>query len=258
MLVEHFTGGRTEDIVCSPLLAVPADAVARLDSALTRRLAGEPIHRIFGWREFYGLTLSLSPETLEPRPDTETLVNAVLPFARERATATGSCRILDLGTGTGAIPLALLSSVATAIAVATDIAPGALATAHRNAKSLGLAARFTTLESNWFESVSGHFDLIVSNPPYIRSDVIPTLDREVREHDPLLALDGGTDGLDAYRAIAAGAPKHLAEGGLVAVEIGFDQTESASSLFQAAGFVIDQKHADLAGNDRVLLMKMRQ
>lgn len=258
MLVEHFTGSRPEDIVCNPLLAVAPESAATLEAALARRLAGEPIHRIFGQREFYGLQLSLSADTLEPRPDTETLVDAVLPFVGERIARDGACRVLDLGTGTGAIPLAVLANVAAATAVATDISSAALDTAGRNAEALGLSDRFSTLRSNWFEAVSGRFDLIVSNPPYIRSDVIPTLDREVREHDPLLALDGGPDGLDAYRAIAAGAPDHLAEGGLMAVEIGFDQAESVAGLFRAAGFSDVEKYTDLGGKDRVLLMKMRQ
>src|SRR5690606_12131695 len=152
-----------------------------------RRAAGEPVHRILGFREFYGLKLFLSPATLEPRPDTETLVDAVLPFLRRMAAREGACRVLDLGTGTGALALALLAEVPQATAVGADISVDALATAERNALENGLSSRFQAIRSDWFEKISGTFHAIVANPPYIPSYELETLQSEVRDHDPAMA-----------------------------------------------------------------------
>lgn len=224
-----------------------ADEV-RIHDAVGRRIGGEPPYRILGAREFYGLELLLSPETLEPRPDTEVLVDLVLELVGERRMEP--LDILDLGTGTGAICLALLSELPMARGTGVDVAEGALATAQENARRNGLSDRFATLRSDWFEGVSGAYDLIVSNPPYIRSDVVSTLDREVREHDPLLALDGGADGLDAYRVIAAESRAHLKPGGFLAVETGFDQRVEVAQVFATAGFQEIAARKDLAGNNR--------
>jgi len=255
LIVEHFSGTTRTDAVISPdrLLAPPV--LAEIEAALARRIAGEPVHRILGFREFYGLKLFLSSQTLEPRPDTETLVDLVLPFAREVAARAGECRILDLGTGTGAIPLALLSQVPQATATGADIAPDALATAQRNAEQLGLAGRFVTIRSDWFEKISGRFHLIVSNPPYIKTTDMDALQREVRNFDPKLALDGGEDGLKAYRLISAGAADHLEDDGRVAVEIGFDQKADVADIFGQAGFKLVEAGRDLAGNDRTLVFR---
>jgi release factor glutamine methyltransferase len=223
--------------------------------ALRRRIAHEPVHRILGRREFYGLDLRLSPETLEPRPDTETLVDLCLPFVRERAAAGRRCRILDLGTGTGAIALALLSQVREATALGTDISAEALETALANADMNGVKHRFDVIVSNWFGAVRGRFSLIVSNPPYIPSRDIGKLAPEVRNQDPLKALDGGMDGLDAYRSIAIGAKKHLDEDGRVAVEIGFDQRQDVEDIFEAAGYALEGSAMDLGGNERALMFE---
>ncbi len=227
--------------------------VARLFAVADRRCAGEPVHRILGRREFHGLDLRLSPATLEPRPDTETLVDAALAIGRQSVARTGRCRILDLGTGTGAIGLALVADIGEATCVATDICDEALLVAGDNARRLGLADRFATLRSDWFDRVDGGFDLIVSNPPYIRSAEIAALDREVREHDPLTALDGGADGLRAYRAIADGAAAHSLPGAQIAVEIGFDQRQSVAALFEDRGYTCQSQLKDLGGRDRVLI-----
>jgi release factor glutamine methyltransferase len=257
LIVEHFTGTTRTDAITSPDRELTPSVLAEIEAALARRIAGEPVHRILGFREFYGLKLFLSPETLEPRPDTETLVDLVLPFVHETAEREGICRILDLGTGTGAIPLALLSQVPQATAVGVDVAPGALATARRNAEQLGLSDRFETVESDWFSKISGRFHLIVSNPPYIKNTDIGALQREVRGFDPVLALDGGDDGLDAYRVIAAGAAAYLEAGGKVALEIGFDQRTSVTDIFGLAGFELLAAGNDLAGNDRTLFFQRR-
>lgn len=228
-----------------------ADA-ARIRAAVARRAAREPVYRILGEREFFGLALKLSKETLEPRPDTETLVDCLIPYVRRIAARRGSCRIIDLGTGTGAICLALLASVLDARGLGTDISEDALATARENAERNGLADRFETRRSNWFGAVEGRFDVIVSNPPYIRSSIVHELEPEVRHHDPAAALDGGNDGLDAYRAIARDAGRHLERDGVIGLEIGFDQKQTVTALFEARGFRVLQSATDLGGNDRVL------
>jgi len=255
LIVEHFSGTTRKDAILMSDHVLGADVLAAIEAATIRRASGEPVHRILGFREFYGLKFSLSPDTLEPRPDTETLVDMALPFVREMAEREGECRILDLGTGTGAIPLALLSQVEKAVAVGADISLGALNTARRNAEELGLAGRFSMKKSDWFAKISGRFHLIVSNPPYIPSKDIESLERDVRDFDPLLALDGGDDGLDPYRIIAAGAAAHLERGGKIALEIGFDQRISVTDIFREAGYELADARRDLAGNDRALLFQ---
>ncbi|MET3662553.1 peptide chain release factor N(5)-glutamine methyltransferase [Aquamicrobium ahrensii] len=253
LLIEHFTGASRSDAIARPATVIESGVAARVEEALERRCRGEPVHRILGFREFYGLRLSLSPETLEPRPDTEVLVDALLPFMRDVAAREGGCRVLDLGTGTGAIALALLANVQQATATGVDISDDALATATRNAADLGLSDRFTARKSDWFAQISGRYSVIASNPPYIGSGEIAALQKEVRLFDPLRALDGGEDGLDPYRIIATGAAFHLEQGGLIAVEIGSTQRVDVSAIFEREGFGPARVVADLAGNDRVLL-----
>jgi release factor glutamine methyltransferase len=255
LLVEHFSATTQLDAIGRPDMAIDAAAASAIRQAIARRAAGEPVHRILGFREFYGLRLNLSPGTLEPRPDTETLVDAVLPHLRQLAATVGACRILDLGTGTGAIALALLAEVPAATAVGADISADALATANRNAKENGLSGRFQTVQSDWFEKISGSFHVIVANPPYIPSEELKTLQDEVRNFDPARALDGGADGLDAYRMIAAQAKVYLKAAGRLAVEIGHTQREAVRRLFEAAGFRIVEARKDLAGRDRVLVFE---
>lgn len=230
----------------------PAEQAA-IDEVLARRSAREPVHRILGHRAFSRLDLALSPETLEPRPDTEVLVDTLVPYAQKMVAGEGVCRILDLGTGTGAICLALLDLVPGATGVGADYSAGALETARRNANINNIADRFEAVESDWFSAVTGAFDIIVSNPPYIVRSVVGTLDEEVRLYDPILALDGGEDGLDAYRAIAAGAGDHLRENGLVAYEIGHDQKDTVTAIMREKGFVRIEAVRDFGGNDRVLV-----
>ena len=255
LIVEHFSGTSRTDMIARPAVQVDAQAVEAIRQALVRRVAGEPVHRIIGFREFYGLKLHLSPETLEPRPDTETLVDAILPYLRQLAARQGACRILDLGTGTGAIALALLSELPGATALASDISADALATARRNAVENGLGERFTTIRSNWFEDISGTFHVIVSNPPYISSKELETLQCEVRGHDPARALDGGPDGLEPYRVIAAQAKAYLETGGMVAVEFGHLQKEDVERIFAESGFRAIEARKDLGGRDRTLIFQ---
>lgn len=255
LLVEHFSGTSRTDAIARPGQALEAYVVQAIEAAIVRRESGEPVHRILGFREFYGLKLELSADTLEPRPDTETLVDMVLPFVRGVAAREGVCRILDLGTGTGAIALALLSQVEDSKAIGTDLAEGALLAAQKNAERLGLGTRFSARKSDWFAEISGRFHLIASNPPYIGSKEIDELRADVRNFDPLLALDGGADGLEAYRNIAAGATRHLEGDGRIALEIGYDQKRLVTEIFAAAGFRLVEAGCDLAGNDRVLIFQ---
>ena len=227
------------------------------DAAIVRRMAGEPVHRIMGYRDFFGMRLELSEATLEPRPDTEVLVELVLDLIKAAGRENEALEILDLGTGTGAIGLALLTALENANATITDIARNALETAAKNARALGLSGRVTAVEGKWFEPVEGRFDVIISNPPYIPTAVVPTLDIEVREHDPLAALDGGADGLDPYRVIASQAAQHLKPTGLVSVEIGFDQAEEVVSIFEANGFALVELRKDLGGRDRALAFALQ-
>lgn len=253
LIVEHFSGTTQADAIGRPDMPVGAEAVDAIRQAVARRSAGEPVHRILGFREFYGLRLNLSPETLEPRPDTETLVDAILPYLRQIAAREGACRILDLGTGTGAIALALLAEVPEASAIGVDISADALATANRNARENGLSERFEALQSDWFEKISGTFHVIVANPPYISTEELETLQSEVRDYDPARALDGGADGLDAYRTIAAQAKTYLEAAGRLAVEMGHTQRRDATRLFEASGFHLIEAKKDFGGRDRVLV-----
>ncbi|MFT4275480.1 MAG: peptide chain release factor N(5)-glutamine methyltransferase [Rhodopseudomonas sp.] len=222
----------------------------RLQAFAARRLAGEPVARILGVREFWGLPFELSADTLVPRPDTETVVEAALAVLGERDTAP---RILDIGTGSGAILLALLHERPDATGVATDISLGALRVARCNAARLGLADRACFVACNYTAALRGPFDLIVSNPPYIPAGDIAGLDREVREHDPHRALDGGADGLDAYRKIIPESRRLLQPDGALVVEIGQGQESDVGALMRAAGLTLsDPFRTDLSGIFRVV------
>jgi release factor glutamine methyltransferase len=224
---------------------------ACLENLAQRRLADEPVARILGVKEFWGLALQLSPATLVPRPDTETVVELALEIRREQRSSQP--RILDIGTGSGAILLALLCELADATGVGTDISPTALCTASDNAARHGLAGRASFLACSYAAALSGAFDLIVSNPPYVCSADIARLDREVREYDPHAALDGGIDGLDAYRAIIPEAGRLLVPGGWLIMEAGSGQSSGVAELMSASGLtIIREPKADLAGIARAV------
>jgi release factor glutamine methyltransferase len=203
-----------------------------------RRIAHAPVARILGHKEFWGLDLRLSGATLVPRPDTETIVAAALEIIGNDSTKDKALRIADIGTGSGAILLALLSELPAATGIGTDISEAALETARLNARQLGLAGRASFVQCDYASALSGPFDLIVSNPPYIRSADIAALDRDVRDYDPRLALDGGTDGLDAYRAIAPQVAALLAPNGVLVFEVGHDQSDDVSALMRQAGLTL--------------------
>lgn len=255
VLIAGLLGLSPTDLVTRADEAVEEAKTEIVEAAIERRLLREPVHRILGQREFYGLPLSLSPATLEPRPDTEILVDSVLEHMRRLVSAPGNIQILDLGTGTGAICLALLSECPNASGTGSDISLEALETAQENAKRNGLATRFKTVQSSWFAAIDGQFHVIVSNPPYIQSSVIGTLTPEVKMFDPPAALDGGHDGLDAYRAIAVDAGRFLHQDGVIGVEIGYDQRVAVTALFEAQGFALIEAARDYGHNDRALLFQ---
>ncbi|MFB6448129.1 peptide chain release factor N(5)-glutamine methyltransferase [Bradyrhizobium tunisiense] len=225
---------------------------SRLEQHAERRMAGEPTARILGTREFWGLPFRLSEATLVPRPDTETVVELALEILRERQISQPP-RIADIGTGSGAILLALLHEIPDAFGVGTDLSLTALVTARDNATALGLAGRAGFVACSYASALSGPFDLIVSNPPYIPSAEIPTLSIEVRKHDPHLALDGGNDGYDAYRALIPQASERLAPGGALIVEAGQGQARNIETLMAGAELMVDRPpKADLSGIPRAV------
>jgi release factor glutamine methyltransferase len=231
------------------------EEAARLEALAQRRLAREPVARILGVKEFWGLPLKLSADTLVPRPDTETVVEAALDHVRAAGSIAQPLQIADLGTGSGAILLALLSELPHGFGVGTDISEDALRTARANAIAVGLGKRAAFLACSYASALSGPFDLIVSNPPYIASGDIAALASEVREHDPARALDGGADGFDAYRALIPQACGLLRPGGSLVVEVGQGQAGDVEALMTKAGLSADLTaiRVDLARIPRVVL-----
>jgi release factor glutamine methyltransferase len=227
--------------------------IAAVAALASRRMKREPVSRILGRKEFWSLTFDVTPDVLVPRPDTETVVEAALDHVDRAALRRKPLRILDIGTGTGALILALLHELPHARGVATDLSAAALDVARGNAERLRLASRCSFVVCNMADGVRGQFDLIVSNPPYVARAAIATLDPEVRDYDPHLALDGGADGLDAYRTIAASMPALLAADGRLLVELGAGQVAPVSTLFEAAGLRIQSIRDDLGGIPRVLV-----
>jgi release factor glutamine methyltransferase len=240
-------------IIAKAARVLTSDEATRLEDFTRRRLAGEPVARILGTREFWGLQLKLSAATLVPRPDTETVVELALEMLRAGHLANHPLRIADIGTGSGAILLALLSELPDANGIGTDISEAALQTAHSNALDLGLADRALFIACDYAAALAEDFDLIVSNPPYVRSVEIADLAPEVRDYDPRRALDGGADGFDAYRALVPQAARRLAPGGILVVEVGAGQSTEVAQLMTRAGLMLTgAPKADLAGVDRAV------
>jgi release factor glutamine methyltransferase len=240
------------ELITGSDIPLTAEEAERIADATRRRLAHEPVARIVGEREFWGLPFALSPETLVPRPDTETVVETALDLLPDRQAPL---LMADFGTGSGCLLVALLHELPRATGLGVDLSPGALETARRNAWRNGVGERSLFALSHWADAISGRFDLIVSNPPYIASPVIPTLDREVREHDPQLALDGGPDGLEPYRILLGETWRLLIPGGLLVVEIGYDQADDLTALAAAQGLEILKVASDLSNNPRCVAMR---
>ncbi len=247
-IIECRAGLAWSDVIISPQRMIDDSRVIQINDDLNRRLAGEPLSRIYGMREFWGLEFVLSADTLDPRQETELIVELAVKRLKDNPPRS----MLDLGTGTGCILISLLREFQEAKGLGVDISPGALQTAQENAQKNGVAARAQFIKSDWFDSVEGKFDLIVSNPPYIARSVIPGLASEVRNHDPILALEGGEDGLEAYKKIFSSLFLFLNPGGLALFEIGFDQGETVVRLSEESNVSVRGVHRDLAGMARVV------
>jgi len=252
LLVAFAAGMAPMDLFLREDDPLPQDIRSAAEELASARLSGVPTHRILGEREFFGLTFRLNSATLEPRPDTETLVEAVLA----RTQPNDAFTFADLGTGTGAIAISLLVNRQNARGVAVDLSGPALECAYDNAQHHGVGDRVLFAQSDYAAAVGGDLDWIISNPPYIATPVIQSLDESVRKHDPVLALDGGQDGLDAYRTIANQARGALRPGGSIGLEIGFDQAESVSHLLAGSGYKDIEITMDLSGNPRVVLARL--
>ncbi|MGP0089406.1 MAG: peptide chain release factor N(5)-glutamine methyltransferase [Xanthobacteraceae bacterium] len=253
ILVGHALGLDHAALAAAPQRRL-TDSEARAIGVLAmRRLEREPIARIVGTKEFWGLALNITSATLVPRPESETVVEAALASIDGRGSRTAPYRIADLGTGSGALLLALLSELPQAFGVGTDVSIAALITARHNAARLHHRARSAFVASDFGCALAGGFDLVVSNPPYIASSEIGALAADVRDYDPRLALDGGPDGLAAYRCIAADAQHLLAQGGHLIVELARGQADAVATLFARAGLKIAIIRNDLAGIPRALV-----
>jgi release factor glutamine methyltransferase len=255
LLLCHAAGLSHEAYVAKAGDKLQPATLARLITAIDRRLKREPVSRIIGTREFYGRLYDIGPEGLDPRPETETLIEAALALIDRRRWRDQSLKLLDLGTGTGCILITMLAELPRATGIGTDLSPSALALAAANAMRLGVGSRAAFVAADWLDGIGGKYDLVLSNPPYLASGEIAGLAQEVAAYDPMLALDGGPDGLDAYRRIAARAPAVLAEGGRLLVEIGASQAAQVSGIVRAAGLKLDQDQAigrDLAGRPRTV------
>lgn len=250
LLLEVGAGVSRLDIVTDPRRPVTDEQTAAVRALTARREAREPVSHIIGSKHFWTLDLAVTPDVLTPRPETEFVVEAGL---QALLPADASFRILDLGAGSGAIILALLHERQNASGVAVDISPAALVVARANAQRLGLDDRLDLREGDWASGVGERFDLVVSNPPYIASADIGGLAPEVARFEPRLALDGGADGLAAYRTIASALPGLLKPGGVVALEVGFGQAESVAALIEAAGMSVAEPRRDLSGIPRVVV-----
>lgn len=232
---------RSRDVIAAP-------EVERYRRLLAAREAGRPVSRILGRREFWSLSFEVCDDVLDPRSDSETLIEAVL----RRRDRGEDLRILDLGTGSGCLLLALLSEYPAAHGLGVDLSRAALAAASRNAERFGLAARARFGVADWGDGIAERFDIVIANPPYIAGAEISALAREVRLHDPLLALDGGEDGLAAFRKLVPALPDLLRTGGLAVLECGIGQASRVSSLLNSAGFARVEIAKDLAGIERCL------
>lgn len=253
LLLAHALGCRQEDLLRDPRATVPQAAADRFGALLRRRLDHAPVAHLLGCQEFWSMPFAVSPATLIPRADSETLVEAALDAFPDRASVR---RVLDLGTGTGCLLLAALTEFPAATGLGLDRVPEAAALARGNAARLGLAGRADFAVGDWAASLNGRFDLVLGNPPYIESGSIPALMPAVARHEPASALDGGPDGLTAYRAIAAALPGLLAPGGRAVLELGQGQQAAVAAIAVGRGLRVLTCRADLGGIPRALVLAL--
>jgi len=250
LLLAYSLGVSKTGLVLNNEKAFDNSKMLNLYEMVDRRCNREPVSRIIGKREFWSMEFDLSPETLDPRHDTEIIIDTAL-YLQEKDSLNFT-KLLDLGTGSGCILLSLLSEIKMAIGYGVDISFGAIKTAKRNSDKLGFANRTYFFVGNWIDSIQGKFDLVVCNPPYIKLSEIYTLEPEVRNYDPMFALSGGQDGLDSYRHILSDLTRVLVKNGKIVLEIGYDQKESVESMLQSVGFAEIQSHKDLSGTFRCI------
>lgn len=251
LLFQAASGLTHEELIAEPNLVLADDKISKFKNFIERRLNHEPVTRIMGMREFYGRTFQVSPAVLDPRADTETIIELTLQLLGAEPK-----RILDLGTGSGAIAVTLLAERLNWSGIAVDLSADAIEIAKTNTNSIGVAQRIAFHNAAWFNGIAEKFDLIVSNPPYIPHLEIFELVLEVQNYDPHIGLDGGNDGLEAYRAIASGAADHLNAKGLVILEIGAGQSADVTEIFVGHGFELTDQKYDLGGHLRALAFKL--
>ncbi len=253
-LIEAVSGVNQTTLILEPEIALTEDQFIRLQAMVERRKRFEPVAKILGEKEFYGRAFKVTKDVLDPRPDTETLIDVVLKSELEDT----ALRFLDVGVGSGAIAITLLCEKLNWQGVASDISDKALAIASENSETLGVADRLVFVKTSWMSGIDGLFDFIVSNPPYIGSAEIDELSQDVKNYDPVLALDGGDDGLEAYRQIALTSGALLKPQGKIYLEIGYTQASQVIDIFRSVGFLIpktpDCITKDLGGNDRVITL----
>jgi len=246
MILKERAGIEWADIIANPDQEIETQLIL---NDLQQIRSGKPLSKIYGKREFWGLEFEVNEHVLDPRPDSETLIEAALAHYKGKQPPK---TILDLGTGSGCLLLSLLSEFPQAQGIGIDISADALKVAKTNAKNLHLESRVTFIDGQWAESLEEKFDLIISNPPYIQSKVIPNLEKNVKNYDPILALDGGIDGLDAYKSIFSDLPRVLNDDGIAFFEIGFDQADDIVRLSKKYKIRNEALYYDLAGNPRVV------
>jgi release factor glutamine methyltransferase len=255
LLVSHALGAGPELVVGRPERLLTADESDRIEALAALRAARRPMAQVLGRREFWSLSFEVTPATLDPRPDSECVVEAALSLVADRAAPL---RIFDFGTGTGCLLLALLHELPAATGLGIDISPEACAVAKRNAAALGLAGRATFATGDWGRGIVGAFDLIVANPPYIPAAELAGLEPEVANFEPRSALDGGADGLDAYRALVTDLARLLTPSGHAVVEFGAGQGDAVAAVFRAQGLECTARVRDLAGRERALVLRHRR
>lgn len=252
LLLLHVLDISNEQWIASPDVRMNAEQSATYENLVTRRVAREPIAHITGRREFWSLDFKVTNATLDPRPDSEAVIEAILQRISDKSAAIS---ILDLGTGTGCLLLTLLKELPNAKGLGVDLSREAMSVAQENALSLGLSARVQFQHGNWCEGLSGTFDIIVSNPPYIPTTSIKSLAPEVAQYEPKLALDGGVDGLDCYRHIIAALPALLNAKGIAAFEVGAGQIQPVAEIASQNGLQLEGMRKDMQGIPRCLLLK---
>lgn len=249
ILLMHLLNISKTELICNLNRKVKQSDYNSYQLLLEQRLAYKPISQIIGLREFYGREFIVSNKVLDPRPDSETLIDVSRKFYNK----SSNIKILDLGCGSGVLGLTLLAELPNSKAIAVDISRDALNIARRNAKYLNLEKLCQFVQSNWYENITGKFDLIISNPPYIPSSDIPNLQKEIFLHEPHNALDGGDDGLDCYREIACKSSNFLNENGKIILEIGIGQENDIKNIFQEYGFYLEYSEKDLGQIIRCLV-----